>query len=111
MPGLDQGPRGRCRRPACLGTRLTTTTYDVDGLNLPGGPDGLWPDNDTFTTDADGRFQVDGLKRDATTTISVTGGGRRTSVRLNTGEALKNLTAAPGEVRDLGEVKVSVPAE
>ncbi len=93
------------------GAKLQATTFDSDGTNLPGGPDGLWPDNESFTTDTDGRFQVDGLKRIAKTTISVTAAGSRTNVRLSTGEVLKNLTAEPGEVRDLGDVKVSVPAE
>jgi RNA polymerase sigma factor (sigma-70 family) len=59
----------------------------------------------------DTRFQVDGLKRDAKTTINVTGTGTRPNVRLSTGEVLKNLTAEPGQVRDLGNVKVSVAAE
>jgi Carboxypeptidase regulatory-like domain len=93
------------------GAKLRATTFDADGANLPGGPDGLWPDNQTFTADADGRFQVDGLKRNAKTNISVTNAGRRTNARLNTGEVLKNLTAEPGEVRDLGDVKVNVAAE
>jgi hypothetical protein len=87
------------------GAKLGAMTFDSDGANLPGGPNGLWPDNETFTADADGRFQVDGLKRNAKTTISVTAGSRP-NVRFRTGEALKNLTAEPGEVRDLGNVKV-----
>jgi RNA polymerase sigma factor (sigma-70 family) len=92
------------------GAKLGSMTFDLDGDNLPGGPDGLWPDNEAFTADADGRFQVDGLKRDARTTISVTAGSRP-SVRLSTGEVLKNLTAEPGQVRDMGNVKVNVPPE
>ena len=63
-------------------------TYDSDGSNLPGGPDGLWPDNETFTADADGRFQVDGLKRDVKTTISVSR-RPRPNVRLSTGDVLR----------------------
>ena len=47
------------------GAKLRATTFDSDGVNLPPGPDALWPDSETFTTDADGRFHVDGLKRDA----------------------------------------------
>jgi len=93
------------------GAKLAATTFDADGTNLPGGPDGLWPDNETFSTDGDGRFQVDGLKKDAKTTIRVTSAGTRPNVRLSTGEVLKNLTAEPGEVRDLGNVKVNATAE
>ena len=85
-------------------------SFDSDGANLPPGPDGLWPDSETFTTDADGRFQVDGLKRDVKTTISVSDAARP-FVRLGTGDVLKDLTAEPGEVRDLGDVKVHVAAQ
>ncbi len=90
--------------------KLGAMSFDSDGSNLPGGPDGLWPDNETFTADADGRFQVDGLKRDVKTLISVTASSRP-YVRLSTGEVLKNLTAEPGEVRDLGDVKVNAAAQ
>ena len=92
------------------GAKLTAMTFDADGTNLPGGPDGLWPDNEDITADADGRFVVDGLKKGAKTTISVSP-ITRPNVRLRTGDILKNLTAAPGEVRELGDVKVSVASE
>jgi RNA polymerase sigma factor (sigma-70 family) len=92
------------------GAKLGATTYDSDGNNLPGGPSGLWPDNETITADADGRFQVDGLKRNAKTTISVTAVSRP-NLRLNTGDVLKKLTAEPGEVRELGNVKVTAAAQ
>ena len=77
----------------------------------PRGPDGLWPDNETFTADADGRFLVDGLKRHAQTTIHVIGPRTRPNVRLSTGPVLKDLTVEPGQVRDLGDVKVVAAAE
>ena len=93
------------------GAKLTAMTFDSDGTNLPGGPEGLWPDNESFTSDADGRFQVDGLKRDAKTTIFLTPARTRPNVRLNTGDVLKNLTGEPGQVRDLGDVKVKAAAE
>jgi RNA polymerase sigma factor (sigma-70 family) len=92
------------------GAKLGAMTYCAEGVNLPGGPDGLWPDNETITADADGRFQVDGLKRDAKTFISVTA-GTRPNVRLSAGHVLENLTAEPGEVRDLGNVRVTVVSE
>ncbi len=93
------------------GAKLQSTTYDSDSINLPPGPDGLWPDNETFTADADGRFQVDGLKRHAKTTIHVIGAGTRPNVRLSTKSVLKDLTLEPGQVRDLGDVKVIAAAE
>ncbi len=86
--------------------QLEATTFEADHANLPGGPDGLWPDNETVMAGSDGRFQVDGLKRDVKTIISVRD-SKRPFVRYRTGEVLKNLTAEPGEVRDLGDVKVT----
>jgi RNA polymerase sigma factor (sigma-70 family) len=97
------------------GAKLGTMTFDLDGNNLPGSmnvlwpEDGLWPENETFTADANGRFQVDGLKRDAKTSINVF--GMRPNVRDNMVEVLNKLTVEPGEVRDLGDVKVKAAAE
>jgi RNA polymerase sigma factor (sigma-70 family) len=93
------------------GTKLAAMTIDSDGMNLPPGSDALWPDNETLTSDADGRFQVDGLKQYAKTTIFLTAPGTRPNARLSTGDVLKNLTAEPGQVRDLGDVKVKAVAE
>jgi RNA polymerase sigma factor (sigma-70 family) len=89
------------------GAKLSVLSYYSTGVNLPDGPDGLWPDNQSFTADADGRFQVDGLKRDVKSTIFVTTSARP-NARLSTGDALRNLIAEPGEVRDLGNIKVTV---
>jgi RNA polymerase sigma factor (sigma-70 family) len=92
------------------GAKLDVTTFDAAGVNLSGGPDGLWPDNQSFTAGADGRFQVDGLKRDVKASIFVSTSARP-NARLSAGETLRNLTAAPGEVRDLGNIKVTVVPE
>jgi hypothetical protein len=92
------------------GAKLSVMTFYSEGVNLPGGPDGLWPDSETFTSAADGRFQVDGLKRDAKASIFVSTGAR-SNARLSTGEVLRNLTAGPGVVRDLGDIKVTVVSE
>lgn len=54
---------------------------------------------------------MDGLKRHAQTTIHVMGAGTRPNVRLSTGPVLKDLTVEPGQVRDLGDVKVVAAAE
>jgi RNA polymerase sigma factor (sigma-70 family) len=93
------------------GAKLQAMTFDFDSVNLPPGPNALWPDSETLTADADGRFQVDGLKRDAKATISVTSAGARPNVRLSTGGVLKKLTAEPGQVRDLGDVKVTTATD
>jgi hypothetical protein len=53
---------------------------------------------------------VDGLKRNAKTTISVTAVSRP-NARMSTGDVLKKLTAEPGEVRELGNVKVTAAAQ
>ena len=46
------------------GATLSVMSYygpgDYD--NLPTGPGALWPDDETFTADSDGRFEVTGLK-------------------------------------------------
>jgi RNA polymerase sigma factor (sigma-70 family) len=97
------------------GARLETTTYDAEGINLPIRKRGfpafgeLWPDDETFTADSNGRFQVDGLKRDVKTTISVS--SSNPNVRLTAGAVLRNLTVEPGQVRDLGNVTVTETAE
>jgi hypothetical protein len=78
-------------------------------MNVLWPEDGLWPENETFTADAAGHFQVDGLKRDAKTSINVF--GLRPNVRDNMVEVLNKLTVAPGEIRDLGDVKVKASAE
>ena len=39
------------------GAKLSVWTFDLDGNNLPQGDSGaMWPNNATFTADADGRF-------------------------------------------------------
>ena len=72
------------------GIRLGVMTYDQDGNNLPpganhGGYYCLWPDGEIFVTDANGRFQIDGLKP-----------GVRASIE-NRGEGAPGLPAQPGE--------------
>ena len=46
------------------GATLSVMSYYGPGGHdsLPPGPDALWPDDETFTADSDGRFEVNGLK-------------------------------------------------
>jgi len=92
------------------GATLRTLSIDLDGSNLPPnpGPDALWPDNETVTTDANGRFQIDGLKPGVKTNSSAELKGQP-NVRLDTGKVLRDIVIQKaGEVRDLGDVKVKV---
>ena len=68
---------------------------------------GMWPYGETVTADAHGRFRVDGLqagRRDRVIVEST----NRPGVLLDGGNALRKPVLKPGEVRDLGDVKVKV---
>jgi hypothetical protein len=86
------------------GTRLSVVSFGIDGIGLPSG--GLWPEGSAFTTDANGRFVINGLKPGIRTNINVRRQTRQ-NYRLDTGGVLFNLVLGrAGEVRDLGDVKV-----
>ena len=88
------------------GARLSIRTIGLEGMNLPPGPGRLWPDDESFTTDTDGRFQIDGVKPGIKSNIGVRI-GTRANHRPDTGGALRDLILQhPGEVRDLGDVTV-----
>lgn len=92
------------------GIRLGVMTYDQGGVNLPpganhGGYYCLWPDGEIFVTDANGRFQIDGLKAGVKASIGIEAKVRR-GFRLNPGKDFLNPTVQAGEVRDLGDLKV-----
>jgi RNA polymerase sigma factor (sigma-70 family) len=92
------------------GASLWVSTFAIDGSNLPSGPGqgGMWPDSETVSTNADGRFQIDGLKPGVRSS-AIAAFKDRPAVRLNTGRALRDLLIVkPGEVLDLGDVKVEV---
>jgi RNA polymerase sigma factor (sigma-70 family) len=90
------------------GATLSVATYQLDGQNLPAGPRGVWPDNETFAVDSDGRFEVVGLKPGVKSFIGVAAKTRATH-RLDAGGGFRNVVLQRfGEVRDLGDVKVKV---
>ena len=72
--------------------------------------DRLWPNDETVTSDSDGRFLIDGLRPGVKTSIRVQDKGRPRS-RLNPRKDFLNLSVQPGEVRDLGDVKVEESAQ
>jgi RNA polymerase sigma factor (sigma-70 family) len=88
--------------------KLNVMNFDLDGMNLPfRGPGALWPSNETFTVDADGRFRVEGFVPGVETDVSIDA-PTRPNVWLDPGETLRKLIVNPGEVRNLGDVKVHV---
>ena len=95
------------------GATLSVTSNDGPGDydNLPSGPGALWSEDETFTADSDGRFEVTGLKPGVRCFISVHIKARP-NTRIDTGQVLRNIVPERfGEVRDVGEVKVKVAAE
>jgi len=92
---------------------LSVTSYHGSGDfdSLLTGPGALWSDDETFTADSDGRFEVTGLKPGVRCIISVHTKARP-NTRIDTGQAFRNIVPGRfGEVRDVGEVKVKVAAE
>ena len=68
----------------------------------------MWPDSETVTTGADGRFQIDGLKPGVKMNSGVTFKDRP-ELWGDTGKVLRDIVIQkPGEVRDLGDIKVKV---
>jgi len=92
------------------GARLSVMTLDLRGNNLPVGAGGLWPDGETFTADKDGRFQVEGLKPSVQSVVTVQPADRPKD-RFTAGDVFSNVTAQPGETRDLGDVRVAPASE
>ncbi len=97
------------------GARIAVLTWDLDGRNLPpganhGGSYCLWPDGEIFVSGGDGRFQVDGLKPGVRSTLNIENSVRPVSY-LSINDLLRNAGIKPGEVRDVGDVKITARPE
>ena len=97
------------------GARLGVMTYDLDGRNLPpganhGGSYCLWPDGEIFVGDADGRFQIDGLKPGVRSSLNIENTVRPVHY-LSLNDLLRNAGIKPGEIRDVGDVKITTSSE
>jgi RNA polymerase sigma factor (sigma-70 family) len=92
------------------GVRLSVQTHypDIEGFGPP--RQGLWPEDATYTSDADGRFVIDGLRPGLKSRIYVQS-KTRPGFRLDAGDVFREITSQPGEIRDLGDVKVKPEAE
>jgi hypothetical protein len=100
--------RGTERYVPLAGVTLSVMSFELNGLdNLPA----LWPDDETFHSDADGRFEVTGFKPGVKCFIGVEAKARP-SFRLDAGNVFRNVVLTKvGEARDVGDVKVkAVPS-
>jgi RNA polymerase sigma factor (sigma-70 family) len=66
---------------------------------------GMGPPAKTFTTDAQGRFRVEGLAPGPKFDITLSEGTKKDTT-FSAGEALKGLAVESGQTRDLGDVRV-----
>jgi hypothetical protein len=73
-------------------------------------PPGLQPLAGVARTDAEGRFRVEGLSPGLKYDLQVRRGDAKSEVILSAGDAAKGVSAASGEVKDLGDVRVTAPA-
>jgi hypothetical protein len=93
------------------GARLGVMTYDLDGRNLPPGANNggvycLWPDGEIFVADAEGRFQIDGLKPGVKSSMNIENRVRSVSY-MHVDNLIRHVSLTPGEIRDVGDVKIS----
>src|SRR5262249_44578035 len=86
------------------GARLHVQTHfpHLEGFGPP--RDGLWPEDANYTSGADGRFLIDGLRPGLKSSVYVQS-KMRPGFRLDTGDALREIAPQPGEIRDVGDVK------
>jgi RNA polymerase sigma factor (sigma-70 family) len=94
---------------------LTGRLVDGDGRPVAGArlgwhypsvkAPGLLPPAEPFTTDAEGRFRVEGLAPGVKFEITLSGGAKKVTA-FSAGAALKGLSLEPGQTKDLGDVRV-----
>jgi Sigma-70, region 4 len=78
--------------------RIQIAIFDLNGQNLPDGVE-------TVTADAEGRFRLEGFVSGVDMRVAIEA-SNRPDVPLDGGDALRKPSVGPGEVRDLGDVKV-----
>jgi RNA polymerase sigma factor (sigma-70 family) len=77
--------------------------WHYPSVTAPGLPRPVEP----FTTDAEGRFRVEGLAPGVKFEITLSGGAKK-GTAFSAGEGLKGLSLEPGQTKDLGDVRVKV---
>jgi hypothetical protein len=87
------------------GARLSVQTHYPDSEGFGPPRHGVWPEDATHASGADGRFVIYGLRPGLKLSIYVQS-RTRPGFRLDTGAVFREVTIQPGEVRDVGDVKV-----
>jgi hypothetical protein len=80
---------------AVAGAAFTAQTHFADDREF-------WRAGETFSTDAEGRFQMNGLSPGVKLSVHVGNKSRR----FDTGDVFRNVIIQSGETRDVGDVKV-----
>jgi hypothetical protein len=91
------------------GAMVGVSLQDRRGEQIPGGM-GLWPSDELFTADKDGRVRIEGINPDLVVRL-----GFRPQAPADTWlvpekskePILYHLTARPGETVDLGEIRLT----
>jgi RNA polymerase sigma factor (sigma-70 family) len=111
-PGAIEGRLIDDRGRPMAWARIAVMTRALDGENLPPDyrtPSWVWPDGEIFRSDMDGRFQIVGLKPGVGSSLKIQNKYGR-ELYLPVSELLKNVDIKPGEVREVGDVKVTASA-
>jgi len=92
------------------GVRLGVRTHYPDVRDFGPPRQSLWPEDAIYTSDADGRFLIDGLRPGLKSSIHVQS-KTRPGFRLDTGDVFREIVSQPGEIRDVGDVRVKPETE
>jgi hypothetical protein len=102
-------PDGSPLAGAMVGVSLQNRGGEQIPLNI-----GLWPSGELFTSDADGRFRVEGLNPDLVAHLSVRPRSEPEvflASEASKDAALRHLTVKPGETVDLGQIHLTRPVD
>jgi protocatechuate 3,4-dioxygenase beta subunit len=92
------------------GAVLFVQTHYPESQGRQTGWGSVWPDGESATSSVDGRFLIYGLKPGLKSIIYVYSEGPAHQ-RLDAGDLFRNITIQPGEIRDVGDVKVKAQPE